>query len=286
MDKQIMLCERYIPCLLFNELSKYDTVNEIHLRADRPSTVTQNGRNVLLEYNCTKTELYNIFKSFCRDSVYAQSENIKRGCIISAEGLRIGVCGTAFMSEGKLKNISTVDALNIRIPHFIMSAGTSLYQYFESRKSMCGILLCSPPGMGKTTVLKDFARLVSSGEHAKRTVLIDEKCELYDKKYHSGCLIDCFSAYPKSLGIELAVKNMAPQLIICDEIGSYDDADILLSVQNSGVPIVASAHGGSLNQIKNKPNIRKLLDNGIFDCVALLDSQTGKINFYEYGAGL
>ena len=63
MDKQIMLCERYIPCLLFNELSKYDTVNEIHLRADRPSTVTQNGRNVLLEYNCTKTELYNIFKS-------------------------------------------------------------------------------------------------------------------------------------------------------------------------------------------------------------------------------
>jgi stage III sporulation protein AA len=140
-------------------------------------------------------------------------------------------------------------------------------------------LLYSPPALGKTTVLKDFIRQAGSGRDALRIAVIDERCELYDNEMHSSALVDLYSVYPKDLAIENAVRTMSPQLIVCDEIGTEEEADTIISVQNCGVPIVASTHGSSFTEIKKRPGIKKLFDHNVFTSAVLLKREGNRCLF-------
>ena len=88
--------------------------------------------------------------------------------------------------------------------------------------------------------------------------------------------IDILEEYPRGVGIEIAVRALNPQFIICDEIGSFAEASALLSVRNSGVPIIASAHGDDIQGLVSRPGIRELFDAGIFDSYIHLERHEGE----------
>jgi len=126
-------------------------------------------------------------------------------------------------------------------------------------------MIYSPPGEGKTTLLRELAYRLSRGDRPYRTVLIDTRGELYDSANMSGGLLDVYTGYPKAMAIELATRTMNPECLICDEIGSKDEAEAILAAQNTGVPLIASCHAADMHGLLRRPNLRILHDARIFE---------------------
>ena len=134
------------------------------------------------------------------------------------------------------------------------------------------MLVLSPPGIGKTTFLRDFAASMA-GKHRRRVVLIDTRGELYMKELFAGTLCDVLTGYPKAKGIEIATRTLSPELIVCDELGDADEARALLSAQNTGVPIAASAHAADVAALLRRPNLRLLHDSAVFELYVTLSRE-------------
>jgi stage III sporulation protein AA len=134
--------------------------------------------------------------------------------------------------------------------------------------------------VGKTTLLRNVALELSKAREPKRVALIDTRYEL-SYSVGTGGLIDILSGYPRALGIEIAVRCMNPQVIICDEIGEKNEAYAIASAKNSGVPFVASAHGESIEGLLQREGINLLHEAGVFGFyVGIKRSVTG--GNYEY----
>ena len=97
-----------------------------------------------------------------------------------------------------------------------------------------------------------------------RVAVIDSRGEFRDDEAMSGTLIDLLDGYPKAEGIEQATRTLSPELIVCDEIGGADEASAILAAQNSGVPLIASAHAGNMNELLRRTPIKMLYENGVF----------------------
>ena len=111
---------------------------------------------------------------------------------------------------------------------------------------------------------RDLAVRAASGENPLRVAVVDERGEFRDEAEMQNALIDLLDGYPKGEGIEQATRTLAPELIICDEIGGMRDAQAILEAMNSGVPLAASAHAGSFEELMRRPPIKLLYDNFVF----------------------
>ncbi|MBQ0125603.1 MAG: hypothetical protein KBS59_04675, partial [Clostridiales bacterium] len=213
---------------------------------------------------CSEYEISQTVSKLTEDSVHTYGETIRQGYISLDGGYRIGVCGSASVKDGSVGGVYAISSLCIRIPRVIIGAGRELLSVISSENGISSALVYSPPGVGKTTVLRDVALALSSGESAKRVCIVDTRNELYDKAAFSLSIADDLRGYPKAAGIESATRTMCPELIICDEIGGESEARAILAAQNCGVPLLASAHGTSRDDIMLRPNIKLLCDAGVF----------------------
>jgi len=255
MDKQIEGLRKYLPEHIYNTLLLYDPVNEIRLHKDKNIVIVSERRNIITYELCTRAEFSDIIDKFCNHSLHAYAENINEGYITSGN-YRIGVCGK--ITNG---NINEITSLNIRVPHMIRNISGYISDILRRDNYQSGILIYSPPAVGKTTVLRDLIITLSD---FKRISVIDSRNELYDEKAMISPLIDVFNGYTKESAIEIAIRTMSPEYIICDEIGAYNECTAILSVQNTGVPLIASAHAADISDLIRRPNIKLLHDNMIF----------------------
>ncbi len=248
-----------LPTRATEALSEYreDIICEIRIRADRPLTVTTPSANILTSVVCTRTEISDIVGKMCGGSLHAYSDTIKNGYIPLPEGCRAGVCGT--FSGGAVRDITS---LCIRIPRNVRGIGASLCRRLISSGGR-GMLIYSPPGEGKTTLLRDIASLLSSPPYLRRVAVIDSRAELFREDSFSASIADIYTGYPKAYGIELATRTMSPQFIVCDELGT-EEAKSVMEAQNCGVPLVASAHSSSLEGLMRRPAFRELDVAGVF----------------------
>ncbi len=249
--------------------------NEIRLCRGGQAYITVQGNNVRTSVICTDADLAQTLSALCGHSLYAHSDTIREGYIFTDTGLRVGVCGRAVCKGGDLEMVSDISSLSIRIPLRCIGAADTLYPFVKTESSVRGMLIWSAPGVGKTTALRELAFLLSGGEQPVRVAVIDTRFEL--TAGIEGGLMDVFSGYPRDVGMEIAVRTMSPQVVLCDEIAGTEDARAIRKCAAAGVAVVASAHGGTMDDIFSREELRDLIDGGVFPTLAGLYRSGGSI---------
>ena len=255
---------------IFNEFFASDimreSATEIRFRAVMPSSVTCSGKNISVfggrEIILTESEMTAAVTRLCEESVHTYSATINEGYIVLSDGLRIGVCGKA-VSDGKnILGIREITSVSVRIPHIIPGVCQEIIPLIMQKQKINGALIYSAPGVGKTTLIRDVARTISSFGK-RRVAVVDSRGEIYVRKMFAHSLCDFLDGYPKGRGIEIATRTMSPEAVVCDEIGD-GDCDGILCAQNTGVPLIATAHGTELSALLRRPGIKKLYEADVF----------------------
>lgn len=280
----------YLPAELRNRIQKLpqqtrEQIQEIRLRTGRPVAITLQGQEELLPHDGTSAVvsaayLDGVFRSVCEHSVHSYQHEINRGYITIAGGNRVGLCGSAVLQRQQVEGLRHISGINIRIAAQIRGCGEELF-HRTLEGDMGGLLICAPPNSGKTTMLRDLCRICGS---RYRVSVIDERGELAamhqgSSPFELGTMTDVFDGYPKAMGIETAVRVMAPQYVVCDEIGGMEETEAILHTVHTGVHLIATAHLGDLRQLSQRPQLQRLIDAGVFRYAVLLGSgaQCGKI---------
>ena len=229
---------------------------EIRMRAEQPLMVydAKKGYYCGTRGICPKEQAYIVtcedirrqVSSFCHNSQYAHQDTLKQGYITLAGGHRIGFGGTAAIVDGSVCTLRDFSCINVRIAREIFGCADAFLPYIIQNNTVFNTLFVAPPGVGKTTVLRDVARQLS--ERFKIT-LVDERSEIAAAyggrpQLAVGLQTDVLDGFPKAYGIGCALRALSPQIIITDEIGTQEDKEAILQMLKSGVKIITSMHGG------------------------------------------
>lgn len=266
---------------------------EIRLRVMRPiQIITAFGERYLTNERGEaelffETDSAHMLSAFCNHSVYAHQEELKNGYLSLPGGIRVGVAGRGVADGGKMVRLTDINAYNIRLAREHKGAGLGLLPLICEDGAACSTLILSPPGVGKTTVLRDLSRLLSNGTRpAKptRVSLIDERGELAGSlngipQMDVGERTDVFDACPKAQAISMAIRSMSPEVLITDELGGEEEMRAALDAAYCGVSIITSAHGKSIDEARTRPAIRGLLDAGVFKRAAALHRHGQTMSF-------
>ena len=261
---------------------------EIRLRLNRPLTivcpdityyVTEGSglTSTPIEgsmFTVSRADIADTFQNICNYSVYTRQNEIANGFVTMHGGHRAGICGTAVINNGKTVNVRDISSINVRIAREHRECARTLVDRLGSFDK--GILICGAPCSGKTTVLRDLARILST-DFCKNVSLIDERGELAGTS--SGVfqndigMCDVFDSYNKSEAMIQAIRSMAPDIIVCDEIGTKDDISAIEHSVNCGVTVIASVHSSNECELRKKENTRRIVSTGAFSKVVFLSNK-------------
>lgn len=253
---------------------------EIRLRVGKTSVLGALGRGAVpLDLIVTREEMDELVERLCGGSLYAHSDTIKNGYISIFGGIRAGVCGHAAIDGGKIIGISEISSLCIRIPHEIKVDTKPILSLLRKLSYSSGVLIYSPPGEGKTTLLRSIAfeasRLTEDGK-SLRVAVVDSRGELEFGLNGKNCAADVLSGYPKGIGIEIALRTLNASVIVCDEIGNEDEARSIIDAANGGAALVASTHASDIRSLMSKKSIRLLHEHGVFGAYVGIKRQAGE----------
>jgi len=211
----------------------------------------------------TAEQLAQILRSLCEFSVHSYTQDIARGYITLPGGHRAGLCGTAVLEHGQVSAVREISSVNLRVAREIPGAAAELCSKIYTHAQPPNVLIAGPPGSGKTTLLRDLSRRLSDN-HGLRVAVIDERGELAGVRNGMPCCnvgmnTDVLSGYPKGQGIILALRSLAPQVIICDELGGEEDVAALQAGMHAGVNFAATVHAGGVEEALERAVVRQLL---------------------------
>ena len=278
MDPTLQKLQKILPSPLFFLLSEHsEPPEELRMRVGHPVILKQWGRCALTHLVCTEDLMKETLSCCTNRSFYSHSDTILEGYISLPGGVRAGICGKAVCKEGKILSVKDISFLSLRIPRPVPGAADPLLNLLRSTDFRKGMLMYSPPGMGKTTVLRELARKLSSPPYLLSTALLDQRGEL------SAGLEDCPSLsvylyYPKEKALSMALRTAAPDLIILDEIGKEECAG-LAECGKGGVAVIASAHAAGHGELLARPGIAALLQAGMFDYLVGIERTGTKLSF-------
>lgn len=260
-----------------------DLVCEVRIRNGAPIAVRYDGapyyacksgitRNIDAAIVAGAREAEAVVLRACEHSLYTVSDTIKRGFISVSGGVRIGVCGSGVVSDGRILAVKDYSSVNIRVPHEVRGCAAGLAGRIIDKASVHNTLIVSPPGAGKTTILRDLCRTVS--ERGLCVLLCDEKYEIAAAvggapTLDVGRCTDVMSGTDKKSAFESAIANMRPDVIMTDELFGADAASVARAA-TCGIAVVATAHASDTDDLRRKPEFKEILDMRVFTRFAVL----------------
>ena len=288
------MLEDILPENLYTLIQKYVNINklyEIRLRIDNPIVLNISNSICSINFNglcnvnngiiCSKEIIEKVVALASDNSVYAIENQLKCGYITASCGIRIGVAGEFVESKDLITNLKNICSLNIRLPHNVIGCSKRIMPLiFDEQKRVYNTLILSPPGAGKTTMLRD---IITNFSHIKgfiNCLVIDERFEIigkYQKKnyFELSSNIDVLYGGNKSYSIKCGVRSLAPNIIFTDEIATKDDANSIVYAKNCGVNVVATMHAKSLTDFTSKIELDELFTKHIFDRFVVLSNRKG-----------
>lgn len=275
------------------KLEEQHKLQEVRLRVNKPIILKmQDGEYGLNEtgicplekgYNTLQKELIEILHAMSGFSMYAIEDELRQGYLTLEEGHRVGLAGKVVLEKNEIKTLKYVSAMDIRIAHEIIGCSESIMPYIVSRDKVYHTLIISPPGCGKTTLLRDIIRQLSEGYHGygPYTVgVVDERSEIaacYQgiPQNHLGKRTDVLDGCPKVEGMRMLLRAMGPEVIAVDEIGKGEDCMALREMLSAGVSILCTAHGKDQIECLRRPLLKQMLEEGLFERLIILSHRHG-----------
>jgi len=234
-------------------------------------------------YRPSAAEMEECLFRLCDYSVQTHRDQLSQGYITVKGGHRAGICGNAVRdTAGKIINFSDISTIRLRIARNIVGVADQFKAYFlgQNADTLRSLLIAGAPGTGKTTILRDIANAISNARYGRFFAVsaADERGELSPE----GICCDVIRNMPKAEAILLAVRNLRPDAVLCDEIGTTAEASALTEVVNSGVAVYASIHAGSAAELLLKPQMYILSENKVFQQTVLLSGYDRSGYIYEH----
>ncbi len=226
-------------------------------------------------------EFDNLTDRLCNNSYHTKMSSMINGYITTKYGSRIGISSTAVNTDNQITSIKDITSLNIRIAKEVINCSRQILNmlYVGTTPS---IIVAGPPSSGKTSVLRDCARLLSSGfsgEYRKISI-IDERSEIASG-FDVGINTDVLNGFGKAKGIEIAVRTLSPDIIICDEIGNAEELDSIKFGFSSGISFIVSVHAKTQHDLIRRSIIRELIEAEEFDYIILLKDYTNEFDIID-----
>ncbi|GAW94157.1 stage III sporulation protein AA [Calderihabitans maritimus] len=272
-------------------------VEEIRLRQDRPLllqtfegeiAVGPSGISTMEEaYRATADDLQRTLQVISQSSVYALEEEFRNGYITVEGGHRIGFVGRAVIRDGRIHSLKFISSINIRVARQVRGCADRVMSYLidMSSKRPLHTLIISPPRCGKTTLLRDIIRQFSTGVPSLSLAgvnvgLVDERSEIAGcfrgvPQLDVGPRTDVLDACPKSEGMIMLVRSMSPQIVATDELGRLGEMEAVEEMLNAGISLITTVHGRDHKSLSNRPQLKKLMERGIFDRYVILSRSRG-----------
>lgn len=283
--------------LLFEkiDINVANKICEIRIRRNQPLILVIRNKSYFLDdagdvYDCPahntvyidSREFDDVFMRLCDYSLYSNGDNLKNGFITLSNGARVGVSSSAVYDNGKMIAVKDISSLNIRIPREAINCSSGVLNFLYSN-TFPSIIVAGRANSGKTTLLRDISRGLSSGFNNRyvKVAIVDERNEFAakhgaDNNMDVGLNTDVLTSFSKSTGIDIATRVLSPELIVCDEISTDAEVESVMQSFSSGIKFALSVHCGDYNDLINKSIIKKLLSTKEFSYIILLDNYTYK----------
>lgn len=293
---QILSLFSYFPEKISNVLTAYfkentedsKSLEEIRVRNGKPIILKFNKKEVILKVAVDEEDILRTLQKLCENSIYSYQKQLSQGFITIKGGHRIGVCGNCVVEDNKVTNIKYISSLNFRIAREIRGASNKVIKYILNvdENNIYTTLIASPPGVGKTTMLRDIIRRISTGINSLgfngiNVGLVDERGEIAAMYKGSpqtklGIRTDVLDNVSKAEGMKMLIRSMAPKVIAADEIGENTEIEAINYALCSGIKGIFTAHGETLEEILINPTLKKLLHLKVFERIIFLQDNKEK----------
>ncbi|WP_077326915.1 stage III sporulation protein AA [Virgibacillus siamensis] len=280
MEEILQLFPESIRKMIDNQtLHRRHLLQEIRVRMFHPIELIFDGHAVWLDKTVPdRRDTMHILNRISEFSLYRMEDELREGYVTIEGGHRIGLAGKVNTVNGSVKAIQHIAFFNIRIAKQRIGCASKLMPYLH-QKSYFNTLIAGPPQSGKTTLIRDVVRLISSGwghTAAQKVGIVDERSEIAGSKkgvpqHDVGRRTDVMDACPKAEGMMMMIRSMSPEILAVDEIGSKADVNALMEAINTGVTIICTIHGKDLQELKQRPSLQVLFQANIFQRIVFMD---------------
>lgn len=264
------------------------SLEEIRIRVQRPIQLLGSGWETFLSADgecgalssmrATQAECADILSAISFHSIYAFEEELKRGYVTLPGGYRVGLSGKVLMSNDSIERLTICTGFNFRVAREVRGAADAVMPVILAYGKPLSTLVLSPPGCGKTTLLRDIARQLSNGENGalpRKVCIADERSELAGcfegvPQLDVGIRTDVMDGCNKAEAMEMMLRSLSPDVLVTDEIGSMRDKTAIERASNAGTVLIASAHADSVEDVLKRPALSELTKGRLFARYILL----------------